>query len=221
VGGRGRRRLAVGALSAAGHAAVVAALLTLGAPAPPPALEPPQPLPVVLVAPRRPPPPEPAKAAPPKPAVRRLPVHRTAPAPAVVPLVVAAGAESAGAVSDAELAGAAAAGAGPGEGCDMAGRLQAALGRDARIRAAVAQARAGRPVRVWDGAWVRHPGQDGAGLAAVREAIMWEVAFAPEACRRQPVRGLVLLTLADGPAPPRVVVGAGDWRWSDLLRRGG
>lgn len=52
---------------------------------------------------------------------------------------------------------------------------------------------------------------------------MWHVAFAPEACRTAPVRGLVLLSLADGPGAPRLVVGAGVWRWSDLLhaRRGG
>ncbi len=72
-------------------------------------------------------------------------------------------------------------------------------------------------IRVWNGDWVTHPGQEGKGLASVREAIMWEVAFAPEACRQQRVRGLIVVSLDDGPASPRVVVGAGDWRWSDLL----
>jgi len=49
------------------------------------------------------------------------------------------------------------------------------------------------------------------------------VAFAPEACRAEPVRGLVLLSLADGPGSTRIVMGSSTWRWSDLLhaRRGG
>jgi hypothetical protein len=52
---------------------------------------------------------------------------------------------------------------------------------------------------------------------------MWHVAFAPEACRAEPVRGLVLLSLADGPGSTRIVMGSSTWRWSDLLhaRRGG
>jgi hypothetical protein len=46
---------------------------------------------------------------------------------------------------------------------------------------------------------------------------MLEVAFAPRACRTQPVRGLVLLSTADAPGAGRVVLGAGAWRWNDLL----
>ena len=55
------------------------------------------------------------------------------------------------------------------------------------------------------------------GLAAVREAILWEVAFAPEECRTEPMRGLIVLSLKDGPDAPRLVVGAGAWRWKDVL----
>jgi hypothetical protein len=62
---------------------------------------------------------------------------------------------------------------------------------------------------------VRSGDQDGKGMSAVREAIIWELAFAPEACRNKPVHGLVLLSLADGNT--RFAIGAGDWRWSDLL----
>ena len=68
---------------------------------------------------------------------------------------------------------------------------------------------------VWDGDWVRTGDQEGKGLSAVREAISWAVAFAPQACRNEPVHGLVLLSLADGAT--RFGVGAGSWRWSDLL----
>ena len=52
-------------------------------------------------------------------------------------------------------------------------------------------------------------------LAAVREAIMWEVGFAPEACRSQRMHGLVVVSLADGRT--RFAIGGGEWRWSDLL----
>ena len=39
--------------------------------------------------------------------------------------------------------------------------------------------------------------------------------FAPAACRNERVHGAVLLSLADGNT--RFAIGAGDWRWSDLL----
>jgi hypothetical protein len=104
----------------------------------------------------------------------------------------------------------------------MVRRLQAALRKDPQVQAAVADARAagagGKALFVWNGDWIRSNGQDGAGLAAVREAIMWEVGFAPEACRTEPVHGLVMISLNDGPGAPRLVVGAGAWRWTDLLR---
>jgi hypothetical protein len=102
----------------------------------------------------------------------------------------------------------------------MIGRLQAALRADPEVRAAVAQAHRadgrGRALLVWDGDWVQTPGQAGKGLAGLRQAIALEVAFAPEACRRQPMRGLVLITFEGG---PRVVFGTADWRWSQMLRR--
>jgi hypothetical protein len=68
-------------------------------------------------------------------------------------------------------------------------------------------------ILVWDGGWVASPGEDGKGLAAVREAIVWEVAFAPAACRAGRVHGPVLFSLGD----TRIAVGAGDWRWGDLV----
>jgi hypothetical protein len=123
-------------------------------------------------------------------------------------------------LSEAQVASAATAGSGAGgRPCDMVRRLQAALRKDRRVQAAVADASSsGKAMLVWNGEWVRSNGQDGNGLAAVREAIMWEVGFAPEACRAEPVRGLVLLSLNDGPGAGRLVLGSGGWRWSDLLR---
>lgn len=120
-------------------------------------------------------------------------------------------------VSDAELASASTAGAGGGRSCNMTQWLQSALRKDARVQAAMADVDRGKAVRVWNGDWVRHGDQEGDGLAAVREAIMWEVGFAPLACRNEPVKGLVAISLNDGPAPARLVMGQGAWRWTDLL----
>jgi hypothetical protein len=102
----------------------------------------------------------------------------------------------------------------------MVRRLQAALRKDPQVRAAVIQAHqgsAGKAVMTWDGDWIRSGSEEGKGLASVRQAIIMEVGFAPEACRADPVRGLVVLSLGDGPGSPRLVLGTGAWRWSQLL----
>jgi hypothetical protein len=148
------------------------------------------------------------------------------PRPAVsVPVVVAVAPpapDNSDLMSDAQLAGAASvgegggAGGGGGGGCDMAQLVQQALRRDPLVRAAVAGAnRLGKASLLWNGDWVQSGGQEGKGLSAVREAVSWEVAFAPEACRNQQMHGLVLLSLGDGAT--RFAVGTGDWRWSQLL----
>jgi hypothetical protein len=148
---------------------------------------------------------------------------RPAPAPKVaLPRVVFAStpvpvSDTSDLLSESELAGAAGTGEGSGGGgCDIARLLQQSLRRDPLVRAAVEDAhRTGKAMMLWNGDWVRSGGQDGKGLSAVREAIMWEVAFAPAACRNQRVHGLVLLSLAD--SSTRFALGASDWRWSDLL----
>jgi hypothetical protein len=90
------------------------------------------------------------------------------------------------------------------------------LQRDPLVREAVAGAnRLGKAILLWNGDWVRSGGEDGKGLSAAREAVTWEVAYAPEACRNQRMHGLVLLSLGDGGT--RMAIGSGDWRWSDLL----
>jgi hypothetical protein len=185
-------------------------------PAPTPPVPTPEPEPAPVVAPKKPLPVKPR----PRPHIAR----RAPASPDVAPVPAgegpaADGVADAAEVSDAELAGAktAGSGAGAGAGCNMTRRLQAALRKDRLAQAAVAAAHRGKAIRVWDGDWVRHPGQEGGGLAAIREAIMWEVAFAPEACRTERVHGLVLISLNDGPASRRIVVGSGEWRWSDLL----
>ena len=207
----------------------------------PPPVKAPAPIPPAP-APPTPAPPTPAKAAAPTPKKAAAPVKHAAAAPLKARSVVArpdaetlAAADGDGQAPDvqpsaSDMAGARRAGGGGGGGggaCDMAARLQAALRRDARVQGAVADAdrqvgAAGTVIFLWNGDWIRRGNQDGAGLASVREAILWEVGFAPAACRSEPVHGLVLLTLNDSPGAPRLALGAGNWRWSDLLRaRGG
>jgi hypothetical protein len=173
-------------------------------------------------APIGPPAPAKAKSTPKKAAVR---ASRARPSPAPRPAEAAFAPGDASELSDAELAGAASVGSGGGGGggggeCDMARRLQNALRRDPLVISAMAQANAGGPRRavlVWRGDWVQSRGEDGKGLAAVREAILWEVGFAPKACRAQVVHGLIQVSLGDAPGLPRLVLGAPQWRWSDLL----
>jgi len=173
---------------------------------PPPVIPPPPPLPSPTVTPAKASAPS---AAVPSPEPAPAPIRaRPSPAPPQAESPPAATSATRGqgvGLSDSEYAGASSAGEGDGDGgqaCHMAQRVQAALRRDALVQAAVAEA-----------------GRDGKGLAAVREAIMWEIAFAPQACRAERMRGLVLLSLNGSQGVPRLAVGAGDWRWSDLLAR--
>jgi len=126
-------------------------------------------------------------------------------------------------LSDGQLASAATAdsdGGGGGATCNMVRYLQAELRKDPEVHAAVAAAPAGaraggKALMVWNGDWVRSQGEEGEGLAIVRQAMMVEIAFAPEACRANPVRGLVAISLSDGGA--RLVMGADNWRWQEML----
>lgn len=227
---RPRRRAWIAGASAVAHAGL-AVWLWQAQPAAAPVEEPPV-IQVALVTPAPPPPPpkppppekkpEPAKARPPRLAARP---PRRPPPPDVPVLAVAKGkpTPNVAEVSDAELAGAGTADSGAGGGaCNMVRRVQSALRKSPLIQSAVAQAHRGQAILVWNGDWVRRGDQDGAGLAAVREAILWEVGFAPPACRDERVHGLILLSMNDAPGSARLVVGHGDWRWVDLLgRRGG
>jgi hypothetical protein len=158
--------------------------------------------------------PSPAKPPPQRSVVRPT---RAPPQVDTLPADEARTAEPGPGLTDAQLAGASDADSRPAGGpCDMARWLQTALRKDPLVQAAVAGS-AGKAIMVWNGDWVRSSGEDGKGLAAVREAIMWEVAFAPEACRSQAVHGLVLFSMNKG-SGARLAVGSGQWRWSDLLR---
>ena len=135
-----------------------------------------------------------------------------------------AGAGAGGGAGDGGSGGGGSGGSGTGTGCNMAGRLQAMVRRDAKVqstvRAAQAQMQAGRRAMViWDGDWVHALNQDGRGLAGVRQAIAVEVAFAPRECRMERVNGMVVLSLGDDPLAPRLAFGAPSWRWGELALR--
>jgi hypothetical protein len=122
-------------------------------------------------------------------------------------------------LSESQMSGAARAGeggAGGGGGCDLARAVQQVLRRDPRVRVAVAEAdRLGKASMLWNGDWIQSGGQEGKGLAVVRQAVIWEVGFSPAACRNERMHGMVVVALADGRT--RFAIGANDWRWSDLL----
>lgn len=186
---------------------------------------PPQPSP----APPAPRPPLRVRPAPPTPRMESVPIPAPTPAPPPdIPMPTVGEAQLAGALragSGAGRGGGAGGGGGSGDGagggCDMVRELQNALREDPDVRDAVTRAYRsagpGRALLVWDGDWRQTPGQSGKGLAGVRQAIALEVAFAPQACRREAMRGLVLLTMSDAPGAARVALGTGSWRWSDLL----
>ena len=104
----------------------------------------------------------------------------------------------------------------------MLKRLQEALRDDVEVRAAIQAAHRemnaqGKAIQVWDGDWLQSRGQEGKGLAGVRQAISVEVAFAPAECRAQAMRGLAVLALDDRADGAKLALGRGAWRWSDLL----
>jgi hypothetical protein len=219
-----RSLLIAGAFSVAAHLAVFAALFWPHAAPPPPHASPilvnlvelPKPQPSGLPSTT-----EVAANSPPK-AVQPTSPQPAAPAPAPILAVTTATPDTSDLLSESQLAGATSAdnegvsGGGGGGGCDTAQIVQRALQRDPLVRTAVDAAhRLGKSVMLWNGDWVRSGDQDGKGLSAVREAIIWELAFVPEACRDKRVHGLVLLSLADGST--RFAIGSDDWRWSDLL----
>jgi len=213
-----QRRLLAGALTVGAHLALIGTLLWLHA-APPPAerKQTEAPLEVSLLPKPEPPgPPDMADAG--APSIAPPPLPAVAAPSLTIIRTVAVKTDNSDLLSDSQIAGAAHAGegGGGGGGCDMARAVQQALRRDALVRGAVEGAgRTGKASMVWNGDWVRSGGQDGKGLAAVRQAILWEVGFAPAACRNQPVHGMVVLSLADGRT--RFAVGGGEWRWADLL----
>lgn len=135
-----------------------------------------------------------------------------------------AGAGAGGGSGEGGSGGGGSGGSGTGTGCNMAGRLQALVRRDARVqatvRAAQAQMQSGRrAIVIWDGDWVHALDQDGRGLAGVRQAIAVEVAFAPRECRMERVNGTVVVSLGDDAGSPRLAFVAPSWRWGELALR--
>jgi hypothetical protein len=213
-----------GAVSASAHLGLLLAMILLHANPPPPPEPPPVQVGLVQPAPQPAPKPTPLPPAPHAAAVIKKPppkhtvvAHQLArPVPQARPQDAAPIANASPGLTDAQLAGAASAdgeGSGAGGGCNMLRRLQTALRHDQLAQEEVAHAGGGRAILVWNGDWVQDESEDGKGLKAIREAIMWEVGFAPAACKSQQVRGLVLISLNG----TRLAMGSGVWRWSDLL----
>jgi hypothetical protein len=225
------------AVSAAAHLGVAAAILMARDQTPqyahvdPPFVRlvawtpPPPPKPPAKVPDPSPSPEQPKHAAKVTPPVQRS-IARVSRAPTiddflpVTPAAKTSTVQSQGELTDADLAGASTSGSGSGGGgeCNMARRIENALRKDGLVQAAVAEASgSSKAIMVWNGDWVQSHSEDGKGLAAVREAIIWEIAFAPAACRAQAMHGLMLLSLRDSSGTARLALGHGDWRWSDLL----
>lgn len=198
------------------HLAVLAALLWPRHTSPPAKPEAVSNLTIVSLA-EPPGPPEPEKVQ--APAIAPPPMARPTPMPILVKVTSPEPPDNSDILSESQLAGAAHAGedgAGGGGSCDMARAVQQALRKDPLVRTAVMEAnRQGKAIMMWNGDWVRSGAQEGKGLSAVRQAILWEVGFSAESCRNAPMHGTVLLSLADGGT--RFAIGAGAWRWSDLL----
>ncbi len=215
--------------------------LPVAEPDPPPgpaepsqAAEPPAPATVAPPTPRPRPPAAPRTPRPVPPEVEPLRVAAAPPGPAPAPppagltLSQLAGAATAGSGSGGGGDGAAGGGGGSGTGagrCDMIRRVQDALRDNPGVVASAARAQRAlsashRALLVWDGDWVTNPGEAGRGLAGLRQAIAVAIAFAPAECRRQSMRGLVLLTLEDDADGPRLALGESQWRWSDLTGAG-
>lgn len=225
-----RRRALFGTVVSVGCHVSILGALALAHPPPATLPEPPA-MTAELVPPEPPPPPPPEPPAPepsPKPAAAKPAPKRTPkPPPPKVETIASSEQPTHEWIGESQLAGAANAGDGPGGGspggeCNMARRLQVALRRDPMVKAALASAprpagSQARAMLVWNGGWVPTQGQDGKGLAAVRQAILWEVGFAPAACRAERVHGLVVFPLNEGGGGDRVVVGTGEWRWGDML----
>jgi len=222
---RRRGRPLAWAVSVAAHVLVFTALLWPRA-TPPNTREVPSSLSITFVNLSKPEPPGPPdddklKAGDPVPSPQPVLLQPPAPAP-VRSIIVVTAPDTSDLLSASQIAGATgveddgAGGGGGGGECDTAKLVQRALRRDPLVRTAVIGAnRLGKSVMLWNGDWVRSGEEEGKGLSAVREAIIWDLAFAPEACRHKREHGLILLSLADGTT--RFAIGTSDWRWSDLL----
>jgi hypothetical protein len=230
-------RLVIVTLSVAAHVAILLALFSVRSDPPRALALEPAPIPVALVElppPTPPKPPEPPSPAPPSPEKPPPKLHKPPPQPVppdIEPLPARPDPKATTGVelTAAQLAGAASAGSGSGGGgvCDVARWLEAGLRKDPRVQAALINGSLGpgsgnRALMLWNGDWVRSEGEDGGGLAVIREAVMMEILSAPAACRTQPMHGLVLISPIEGAGSARLAVGSGDWRWADLLLpRGG
>ena len=219
---RRRTRLLAGAFTIGVHIAAVALLLLPRGSTPPSRVEDTsEPIQVSLIDTPRPQPPGPPDVTLAQPEAASAPPLPHLTIRATVRAAMTTRPDNSDLLSASQLAGAASVGAGGGGGgggCDMARAVQQALRRDPLVRAAVEDAhRLGKSVMLWNGDWVRSGGAGRQGPVGRARGDHVGSGLRAGSLPQQQVHGLVLLSLADGST--RFAIGAGDWRWSDLLDR--
>ena len=120
----------------------------------------------------------------------------------------------------------AAAAAASGQACQLTSWLQTALQNDPQVQTALSliprpAKSVANAVMIWDGGWVDAPRGASVGVGAVRMALLSGIRSAPAACQTQTIRGPELMTLANGADTTVLAVGAGQWRWIDLVATAG
>jgi hypothetical protein len=106
-------------------------------------------------------------------------------------------------------------------GCAVPSEVQAAL-QDATVRAALhripsARRSVANAVMLWDGQWIAAGAlADAATAAPIRQAIAAAVRRADPGCAAAPIRGPMFFVVPDEAGAMVLVMGAAQWRWSDL-----
>jgi hypothetical protein len=110
-----------------------------------------------------------------------------------------------------------------GDACGLAALLSRKLQADADLRANLARlprdARSvANAVMLWDGGWVTARTRDAeVALAGVRASLRAATAGVDVGCLEQAQAGPNLLTIVEDDIATVLVVGSGDWSWSDVL----
>ena len=106
------------------------------------------------------------------------------------------------------------------EPCDMVSGVEARMQADPAVLAALSalplDARSvANAVMLWDGAWTLGPSPS-AALVALDQGLGRALNGAPQGCLDAQVLGPRLVTLRDSRGATLLVIGSGEWRWSQL-----
>jgi len=113
---------------------------------------------------------------------------------------------------------------GADEPCDMVGGVEARMQADPAVLKALSalppDARSvANAVMLWDGAWTLGPSPS-AALLALDQGLGRALNGAPPGCLDAQVLGPRLVTLRDARGATLLVIGSGEWRWSQLSAAG-